>query len=787
MPRSRLPLCLLTLSLFCLPQTTFASSIDGRPKVLIHLATKTTKNACGTRGTVACDQVKTAGALYPNLYFGYLMVAGADAGPGVGGLQCGIQYDAAATSGIDIFSWTLCATLEFVSTGWPNSGGGNLITWDTATKCQRFEPGGAGTGVSAAAGYFYMAAYTPDMLRVTPRPVDGRAKLADCASNEMLLVSGDLGSANFTSAGNVPGVNSCLATGGSTGLVARASLLGVCAPGIGESTKFPILINQPTVGALVPVHAISVDIQLGPSYMLSGSAYGEGDYFSGTGPTLFGVVDKGAGRYSIDCSLLGLPCSTTNPAGALAYLEVQRIGASLSPMVTLLGARARDCANKPLTIGVEQIDSFDTTPPAAITNLGATQRRTGNSTSGVTKIQLSFSPPADAFAVEVYRAPFGGYPVYDELGGATPALPAYPPSAPWQLTAVHASGDFDEPADRDAWYYVAFCKDPCGNVSSVSNMTAPQLNYHLGDVTTAGNVLCTGDNRVDNYDAQLYRSLYGTSVPPGDPRGCLDIGPTLDGTALTRPLTDGQIDFEDAVIFSLNYAAVSAPFSPPPGSSPDRLTLEVNDAAADEIVAHLAYEGSGAVRALGVNLKYDEDELEVLRVERGAFLDGGRGDYLLAAHAADLAVCRLDTGPGLAGAGELARVVLHRLRPGPGTLHVLAAQARNALNQPVDIEVVESGASSVGVSPSTVPPTGIRVVSRIIQAQVAAGESVHIDVFDMLGRHVRQLYQGQPAAGAVELRWDERSDAGTRIAAGLYLVRLKSARGSWSARYSVIR
>ena len=43
----------------------------------------------------------------------------------------------------------------------------------------RFEPGGAGTGVSAAAGYFYMAAYTPDMLRVTPRPVDGRAKLAD--------------------------------------------------------------------------------------------------------------------------------------------------------------------------------------------------------------------------------------------------------------------------------------------------------------------------------------------------------------------------------------------------------------------------------------------------------------------------------------------------------------------------------------------------------------------------------------------------------------------------------
>lgn len=786
MPRSRTLLIVLLLPALIHAGTAAASSIDGRPKLLIHLATKTTKSTCGTRGAVACDQVKTAGALYPTVYFAYLMVAGADAAAGVGGLQCGLQYDGRAGFGVDVFSWNLCATLEFVSTGWPASGGGNLITWDTATKCQRFEPGGTGTGVSAAAGYFYMGAYTPDLLRVTNRPVDGKAKLADCVSNEMLLFTSDLGAANFTAAGNVPGINSCLTTGGSSGLLAKAGLLDPCALGIGESTKFPIMITQPTLGSLVPVHAISVDIQLGSAYMLSGSAYGEGDYFSTTGPTLFGVVDRGSGRYSIDCSLLGQPCSTTKGAGALAYLEVQRIGAAASPMITLLSAQARDCANKPLAIGVEQIDSFDATPPAAITGLAATQRRSGNSATGLTMIQLGFALPADAFTVEVYRAPFGGYPAYDDAGGATPSTPGYPPTAPWQLTGVHSSGEFDVPLDRDSWYYVAFCKDACGNVSAVSNMTTPQLNYHLGDITTTASIVCTGDNRVDGFDAQLYRSMYGTSVPLGDPRACMDIGPTIDGTPLTRPSTDGRIDFEDAVIFSLNYAAVSSPFLPPPGTPADRLTLSTTDATSDEIVARLHYDGSGAVRALGFELKYDGDELEVLRVERGELLDGGRGDFMLASRAANMAICRLDAGPGISGSGELARVVFHRRTAGVAPLHLQAVQARSALNEPVDILVSESGTTAA--PPMTVAsPPGIRVVAGVIRGTAPPDVSVRIDIFDLLGRHVRHLYDGRPGGNAINLPWDERTDGGSRVAGGVYLVQMKATGGSWSTRYLVVR
>ncbi|HEX7880645.1 MAG TPA: hypothetical protein VF720_14615, partial [Candidatus Eisenbacteria bacterium] len=65
---------------------------------------------------------------------------------------------------------------------WPQDGGGNLITWDATTRCQT--SGNALIGTVAVAGYFYMGAYGNDVMRVTPRPVDGFAKVANCGSVE---------------------------------------------------------------------------------------------------------------------------------------------------------------------------------------------------------------------------------------------------------------------------------------------------------------------------------------------------------------------------------------------------------------------------------------------------------------------------------------------------------------------------------------------------------------------------------------------------------------------------
>jgi hypothetical protein len=208
----------LVLGTLTLSATTAgATSFDEKPKLLLHLKALTTKNQCTTWGNLTdCNAAVIQGGLSAPttgpFYYMYLLVAtgslrGTDLGgqdQGIAGTQCGIQYNNAANAGVDVFTWTLCATLEFSSTGWPASGGGNLITWDSTNKCQK--------GEVAVAGYFYCGAYTADVFNVTTRPVDHAAKVADCASQEIVLEADrDLGSAEFSTAGTEGGCNPCLA------------------------------------------------------------------------------------------------------------------------------------------------------------------------------------------------------------------------------------------------------------------------------------------------------------------------------------------------------------------------------------------------------------------------------------------------------------------------------------------------------------------------------------------------------------------------------------------------
>src|ERR1041385_2784224 len=145
-------------------------------------------------------------------------------------------------------------------------------------------------------------------------------------------------------------------------------------------------------------------------------------------------------------------------------------------------------------------------------------------------------------------------------GGLVPPTPSYPPGPPWVLTPVAASGQTDEPVTRDAWSYVVFVKNGTGDVSAVSNQTAPAPNYALGDVAD-GVTPGSGDNTVDDLDISLLVAHYGISGAPIVLAGVtyLDVGPTMDLSMNTRPFTDGRIDFEDLVVFATNYHLVSSP------------------------------------------------------------------------------------------------------------------------------------------------------------------------------------------------------------------------------------
>src|SRR5205085_7544446 len=152
----------------------------------------------------------------------------------------------------------------------------------------------------------------------------------------------------------------------------------------------------------------------------------------------------------------------------------------------------------------------------------------------------------------------------------------------WTPTAVTTSGQADEPATRDFWYYVAYAKDACGNVSPASAIAAGALNYYLGDVTdgaTAG----LGDNGVAAPDLLLLAARYGASGAALTGGEYLDVGPTTDRSPIARPTTDGVVDFEDLMMFALDYAPRVSLLAGTPKGAP--LAMRATTAA-DQISAN---------------------------------------------------------------------------------------------------------------------------------------------------------------------------------------------------------
>lgn len=184
------------------------------PKILLHVVAAPLSNPCATGALSECrDAVTSAGLTGPGgpFYYVFLLVSRmTNYRDGIAGVQCGLDYQSGGAGemndklGIDILGWTLCATLEFPTPGeheWPRPGGGNLITWNPQ-RCGPFSP--------TVAGYFYLAAYSPDRLRLTPRPVDGLAAAATCNAEQLNLLPGDLGYATFSADAATPGCNPCL-------------------------------------------------------------------------------------------------------------------------------------------------------------------------------------------------------------------------------------------------------------------------------------------------------------------------------------------------------------------------------------------------------------------------------------------------------------------------------------------------------------------------------------------------------------------------------------------------
>lgn len=204
----------LAATLLLVPRVVPASPQPG-PSIFLHAQpAAVSKNPCGALNITNCYDAVTRGDLaQPGIgpyYYVYLLAYVEPPVNNLGGLQCGIFYQSNQAGGmldgvgVDIYSWHLCAPLEFPTpspNAWPQPGSGNLLAWPSPS-CQ--------TGPLVVGGYFYTGAYSADILAVTPRPVDDRATLADCASQEHVLPTHQLGRVAFSAGATDEGCNGCL-------------------------------------------------------------------------------------------------------------------------------------------------------------------------------------------------------------------------------------------------------------------------------------------------------------------------------------------------------------------------------------------------------------------------------------------------------------------------------------------------------------------------------------------------------------------------------------------------
>jgi hypothetical protein len=423
----------------------------------------------------------------------------------------------------------------------------------------------------------------------------------------------------------------------------------------------------------------------------------------------------------------------------------------------------------------------------AISTLSATQVRTGNDSDGNTKVTLSWAAVPVGSTVEVWRKGYGNYPEYDDgaTPGSVPATPGSYPPAGWTLTSVTAPGTTDEPGSRDFWYYVAYVTDVYGTRSPVSNQTTGTLSYHLGDVIDGG-IPGTGDNHVTTSDLSVLGAHYGLTGAAVDPFNFLDVGPTTDLSVNARPMTDNKVNFEDLVMFALNYFPVaSAPqaHAVPAASSRDALALSAPTSvrAGEDVAVRVNFTGTGRVLAISTRLAWNPAVVEPVSFTAGdAVLEQGALVLSATPGSVDGAMFA-GSKQGFSGEGEFATIHFRVVAAGDPKFGFDTVDARDAQNQPVSLATGLTASTPrayvTGLMPAMPNPFGRSTTFAFTLAQAGRAD---LEVYSVDGRRVRTITSGVRDAGEYRLEWNGTDDAGRSIAPGVYYARLVTAQGRFT-------
>ncbi|MBU2502401.1 right-handed parallel beta-helix repeat-containing protein [bacterium] len=493
------------------------------------------------------------------------------------------------------------------------------------------------------------------------------------------------------------------------------------------------------------------------------------------GTTQFYSFDMGGGVYTISGTTVGNPTQPISGAGTTDLFKIDFVTASDgTAQITFDSFTLRDPANQsiPATATGATIE-VDCTAPAAVTGITAAP--------GHEKVDVSWTHDGtDVAFYEVYRGLWydtttgvSAYPEYDDLAGdVIPTRPASRAAADlsdeWVLVDTVAVGtnslvDDGMASGRGVYYYEVFPVDAASNWGPAAAANDRATNYWLGDVTgIPGLGYTTPDGDVDPVDMNALGAQFGNTVALGGLHNVLDVGPTDDWSRVGIPLTDSVINFEDLMVFAMNFGVVG----PAKDQAPISATVQL---------AWVHYDnGTMALRLI------DGSGLKGVNVMARAAVSGVRSGVLLDEQAEqtflknigselDVSVALLGTGKGFIGSGDLFTVSAESAI----AFEDLAIKARGTDNRELKVELVEATDTATPrvFSLNANYPNPFNPMTKI-SFSLPEAQSVRLMVYGVDGRLIKTLLNERRGAGQHEVVWMGRDDADQQVASGVYFYRL---------------
>lgn len=479
-------------------------------------------------------------------------------------------------------------------------------------------------------------------------------------------------------------------------------------------------------------------------------------------------VDNGGGSWSVHDALLGGMAGLT-AAADLFTLELTPTGDG-PVTVEILDVTLRDLANQDIAATwTGAAYDLDCTPPDPVTDLTAA---TGHEAITLT---WTMADESDVDHYAVFRSLWydgddayaSAYPEYDDLDNdVIPSRPTDHAAAAadpaWIPLPDVPAGTFtlvDGVLPRGVYHYEVFAVDALGNAGPRADAGVRAMNYWLGDFDPSY------DGTLDSADISVLGATYGYDENDAGYNDEVDIGPTDDYSGLGFPLTDSVVDFEDLMIFALNYGVVgkvnttgtTLPVLAWEQTEPGLWELRLAEPCAD-------FKGLRLAASLPAGAS--------CTLERGELLERQPAPVFLADAARD----GLDAGLALLGrdAGFVGTGVLLRVRvPESVDLSDAVLTARGLDNQDrrIDGPPPPPTAFAVrGIHPNPFNP------KTTFSFDLPAERRVRLAVYALDGSLVRTLLAESLPAGRYDVEWDGRDRAGHAVAAGAYFFRIDTGR-----------